>query len=62
MFVEGFVYVLAYKMCLPLTADKELAQLVKADGNEYFGEAKRKNGGESTERGPRYSDYEKNRN
>lgn len=58
MFVEGFSYELALKMCLALTADKELWQLIKAERDEFVGEAKRKNGGEGTEKLPRVSNYE----
>lgn len=57
-FVKGFAWVLASSLCLPLTADKELQQIVDAGRKEFFDEAKRKNGGEGTERLVRVSNYE----
>lgn len=57
-FVDAFSYELALKLCLPLTADKELVQIIKSARDEFIGEAKRKNGGEGTERLPRASNYE----
>ena len=58
MCVDGFAYELALKMCIPLTADKELYGIIKAERDDFFGEAKRKNGGEGTERLPKSSSYE----
>ncbi len=57
-FVKGFAWVLASSMCMPLTADKELQGLVDQGRKEFFDEAKRKNGGEGTERVVRESPYE----
>lgn len=57
-FVKGFAWVLASSLCMPLTADKELQGLVDAGRKEFFDEAKRKNGGEGTERLVRESPYE----
>lgn len=57
-FVKGFAWVLASSMCMPLTADKELQGIVDGGRKEFFDEAKRKNGGEGTERLVRASPYE----
>jgi hypothetical protein len=61
MFVEGFSYYLAAKLAIPLTGDKELKQIMEEEYDRHLGEAKRKNGGEGTERQPRPSEYEKAR-
>ncbi len=58
MFVDGFAYELALKLCIPLTADKELFGIIKSERDDFFGEAKRKNGGEGTEMLPKSSNYE----
>ena len=58
MFIEGFAWKLATELALPLTADKELLALCEQKFEQEMGEAKRKNGGEGTERGPRHSAYE----
>lgn len=58
MFVDGFAYELALKLCIPLTADKELFGIIKTERDEFKGEAQRKNGGEGTERLPKSSSYE----
>lgn len=58
MFVEAFALELAMKVCIPLTADKELFGIIKTMRDEFKGEAARKNGGEGTERLPSSSSYE----
>lgn len=58
MFIDGFAYELALKMCIPLTADKELFSIIKSERDEFKGEAQRKNGGEGTEELPKSSSYE----
>ncbi len=58
MFVESFGYELALRICMPLTASTEVFSVVKGERDEFVGEAKRKNGGEGTERLQSSSDYE----
>lgn len=62
MFFEAFAYDLALRLCMPLTADKELLSAIKIERDEFVGEAKRKNGGEGTEMQKRSSAYEDSRN
>ena len=61
MFQDAFAWALADDLCMPLTADKELQQMVHKGSDIYMEEAKRKNGGESTETQPRESPYEQAR-
>lgn len=61
MFQDALGWQLADELCMPLTADKELQQIVHAVAEQIFEEAMRKNGGESTEMAPRESPYEQAR-
>lgn len=58
LFQDALGWQLADELCMPLTADKELQQLVHAGATEIFELAMRKNGGESPEMLPRVSPYE----
>ena len=58
LFQDALGWQLADEMCLSLTADKELQQIVHAGATEVFERAARKNGGESTEVSPRESPYD----
>lgn len=58
MLVEAMGYEMALRLCMPLTADKELLQVVKAGRDEFVKEARRVNGGDGTERLKRVSNYE----
>lgn len=60
-FVTGMSFELALLLCMPLTADKELWQMIESMRDGFINEAKRKNGGEGTERQPRMSNYEASR-
>jgi hypothetical protein len=62
MFQSALAWCLALELCLPLTADKDLMQIVAGASEKFFEEAKRKNGGESTEVAPRESPYVNARN
>ena len=61
MFQDALGWALADVLCMPLTADKELQQLIHAGAEKTMSEAMRKNGGESTEQSPRESPYEQAR-
>jgi hypothetical protein len=58
MFNDAMAWALADDLCMPLTADKELQQIVHKESEGYMQEAQRKSGGESTETQPRVSPYE----
>jgi hypothetical protein len=58
MFQDALSWALADDLCIPLTADKDLQQLIHRGAEICMAEAQRKNGGESTESQPRVSPYE----
>ena len=57
MFQDALGWALADVLCMPLTADKELQQVVHAGAEKTLEEAKRKSMGESPEQQPRESPY-----
>jgi hypothetical protein len=60
-FVDGFSLLLAMKLAIPLSADKELKAQINKEAIAFWDEAKRKNGGEGIEKGPSISYYERSR-
>lgn len=62
MFQDALAWQLAADLAMPLSCDKELVMMVKAQADEAMAEARRKNGGEGTEMLPRQSNYEAARN
>ena len=62
MFQDTLGWTLAAELAIPLSCDKELAQMVAAEALKQEGEAKRKNGGEGVEMLARQSNYESARN
>jgi len=58
MFQDALSWTLADDLCIPLTADKELQQLIHRGSEICMEEAKRKSMGESPESQPRVSPYE----
>lgn len=57
MCIDAFALELAVRICLPLTADKELYALIESARVKIAGEAKRINGGEGTEKVPGSTRY-----
>ena len=55
--IDGFAFELALKLCMPLTANMDLLNEIKALRQAFVEEAKRINGGESTEEVARDSRY-----
>ena len=58
MFQDALSWALADDLCIPLTADKDLQQLIHRGAEICMAEAQRKSGGECPESQPRVSPYE----